>query len=137
MRKRKLKLKELMAVKDVAYIDNNTYIATIKGKRLLIVRKGECDPVKCNSACCKFLSLGPPGCKFGKYTKNFGRVVHNRVVIQIKCKHLKGTKCSLWKKKDFPSPCKRYPTLADQHYWVVFGKCSFWFKAIKEVVDLK
>lgn len=105
-------------------------------KRILIVRKGKCEPNNCKSACCKFINLETSSDK--DYFNNFGTKCEGGRRIENICNKLncKKNTCNIWKTDKFPNACKQFPHPHDRTYWTIFSKCSFYFEKLYEIKDL-
>ena len=96
-----------------------------------LVRKGKCQPDKCNSACCKFYMVSKTG-NTDDYIKGFidGQNKFGDHLIRKNCKHLdvKNNKCKVWGTDEFPEVCKQFPNPSDPVYKHVFDVCTFRFE---------
>ncbi|MHA1342392.1 MAG: YkgJ family cysteine cluster protein [Promethearchaeota archaeon] len=100
-------------------------------KDMQLIRKGKCNPKKCNSACCKiFMHAQSDDCD----DYNSGFLEHKNKYGDLytlkNCKHLdvKNNKCKIWGTKEFPKVCKVFPFPNDSVYKHVFDVCSFKFE---------
>lgn len=106
------------------------YTILIKDRVFLIKRQGKCEPNKCNSACCKCISLYVNN----RYFKGFGIQKGDWTVVSKHCKFLnKKGLCTKWNTKHFPGACKAFPHPSDGVYMEVANKCSFKYIIIAEI----
>lgn len=111
------------------YRDENGHESYIPDMRLY--RKGECNPNKCKSACCKFYLISGEG-STSDYTSGFFETKnkYNDFIMSKNCKHLdvKNNKCKVWGTDEFPEVCRQFPNPSDQVYKHVFDVCTFKFE---------
>ena len=138
MKKKKLKKEKCEALKHFTKAElvdakqkvyENVYEIE-KGKKIYSYRRtGTCDSKKCNAACCKAISYNKHGGETNLYVRGFtDKETDYSYIMDKKCKYLKGRKCSIFKKKNFPNPCLQFPHLNDGMYLAVEDVCTFGFR---------
>jgi hypothetical protein len=101
-----------------------------KKKRYYFVRIGKCNPLKCQSACCRFLVnfsnyglINSSTIDIFQATSGFHHVISNhcpRITID--------GKCSLYNKKNEPRVCKYFPMKYDDSVYEYVKKvCGYKF----------
>lgn len=113
--------------------DEPSYLVEMKnGEVWHIIREGKCDYEKCNSICCKFISLYGVQKIQETYYNGFGKKGNSGYLFDIQCKRLCKGKCKLWKKDNFPLACQQFPNPTDTTYIEIMKKCSFKFKILNK-----
>lgn len=120
----------------------NLYILKYKKKTYLVDRVGICKYKKCKNACCKFFNENNLSINSYKYFLNFGSKAKygvRGINFKITCKKLclENGKCKVWDKKSMPEACKQFPHPEDILYWQIMDKCSFKFRILYELKEVK
>ncbi|MFW6357372.1 MAG: hypothetical protein ACOC0K_01425 [bacterium] len=120
-------LSEVRTLEETIQVDE--YVIEHHETRYLVQRKGFCDFLRCEAACCQMLCLK---CKWNAYLEGFAVKGKHSPLIANPCKYLeRDLSCSRWSGPDYPSICKSFPVPGDAMYLEVMDRCTFYFQMIR------